>query len=244
MSSKPYSVIDGSKEATQALKQLTSSELPSEILKHLEDVTYTTATDGTQIYFPCPFKETEATVALKSVEASVVAAIGDLRYGEQQRKIEIDLEKTATFLFSTYIATIAGMNKQHPDVKSKLKGNMFPLNLAHKHLLTSSIDTDLLKAQAILYRRLSANLYETKTPGDYYHIHGSLEAGKTLNMIGLEAYRPDLTDYRECIDVIEKHVKQFTVAELEKMNAELKQAGVQALKWEDFKKTGHVSISI
>ncbi|KAF7901661.1 uncharacterized protein EAF01_006960 [Botrytis porri] len=219
--STPYSVITGSQEATQTLQQLVSSELPSEVLKHLEDVTYTTATDGTQIYFPCPFKETEATVALKSVEASVVAAIADLRYGEQKRKIEINLEQTATFLFSTYIATIAGMNKQHPDVKSKLK------------------DTDLLKAQAILYRRLSANLYETKNQGEYFHIHGSLEAGKTLNMIGLEAYRPDLTDYRECIDVIEKHVKQYTAAELEIMNAEIDQAGVTALKWEDFKETSH-----
>ncbi|KAF7948551.1 uncharacterized protein EAE97_003962 [Botrytis byssoidea] len=216
-----YSVINGCQEATRTLQQLVSSELPSEVLKHLEDVTYTTATDGTQIYFPCPFKETEATVALKSVEASVVAAIADLRYGEQKRKIEINLEHTATFLFSTYIATIAGMNKQHPGVKSKLK------------------DTDLLKAQAILYRRLSANLYETKNPGEYFHIHGSLEAGKTLNMIGLEAYRPDLTDYRECIDVIEKHVKQYTAAELEIMNAEVNQAGVTALKWEDFKKTSH-----
>ncbi|KAJ8065075.1 hypothetical protein OCU04_005788 [Sclerotinia nivalis] len=217
----PYSVVDGSQEATRKLQQLVGGELPSDVLKHLEDVTYTTATDGTQIYFPCPFKETEATVALKSVEASVVAAIADLRCGELKRKIEINLEQTATFLFSTYIATIAGMNKQHPDVKSKLK------------------DTDLLKAQAILYRRLSANLYETKNPGEYFHIHGSLEAGKTLNMIGLEAYRPDLTEYRECIDVIEKHVKQYTAAELEVMNAEIHQAGVTALKWEDFKNTSH-----
>lgn len=122
----PYSVITGSKEATQNLLHATSGQIPQEILKHLENVTYTTATDGTQIYFPCPFKETEATVALKSIEASVVAAIADLRYGEQKRKIEINLEKTATFLFSTYIATIAGMNKQHPDVKSKLKGILIP----------------------------------------------------------------------------------------------------------------------
>jgi hypothetical protein len=62
-----------------------------------------------------------------------------------------------------------------------------------------------------------------------------------LNMIGLEAYRPDLTDYRQCIDTIESHVKQFTVDELEKMNARERQAGVEALKWEDFKKTSHVS---
>jgi hypothetical protein len=117
-----YSVIEGAKQATQALLEVAGSELPSDVFKHIQNVTLTTNTDGTQIYFPCPFKETEATVALKWVEASLVAAIADLRYGAEKRKIEIDLEKTATFLFSTYIATIAGMGKQDPNVKSKLKG--------------------------------------------------------------------------------------------------------------------------
>ncbi|KAK0125115.1 hypothetical protein ONS96_008981 [Cadophora gregata f. sp. sojae] len=218
-----YSVLDGSRKATIFLRKVAGDQIPAEFAQHLEDVTLTTATDGTQIYFPCPFKETEATVALKSVEASAVAALAHLRFPNEttKRKIEVDLERTATFLFSTYIATIAGMGKQDPEVKSKLK------------------NTDLLQAQAILYRRLSANLYETKTPGEYYHIHGSLEAGKTLNMIGLEAYRPDLTDYRECIDVIESHVKKFTIPELEKMNLREKQAGVPVIKWEEFKKTNH-----
>ncbi|KAH7360452.1 CoA-transferase family III domain-containing protein [Rhexocercosporidium sp. MPI-PUGE-AT-0058] len=219
----PYSVLDGSRKATNVLKKVAGGQIPPEFIQHLDDITLTTATDGTQIYFPCPFKETEATVALKSVEAAAVAALAYLRFPNDtpKRKIEVDLERTATFLFSTYIATIAGMGKQDPNVKSKLK------------------NTDLLKAQAILYRRLSANLYETKIPGEYYHIHGSLEAGKTLNMIGLEAHRPDLTDYRECIDVIESHVKKFTIPELEKMNAREKQAGVPVIKWEEFKQTNH-----
>lgn len=119
-----YSVLDGCKRATEHLKVAAGDQIPPEVLQHLDDVTLTTATDGTQIYFPCPFKETEATVALKSVEASVAAAIARLRYPQDvpKRKIEIDLERTATFLFSTYIATIAGMGKQTPNVKSKLKG--------------------------------------------------------------------------------------------------------------------------
>lgn len=123
-----YSVLDGSRKATEALRQLAGEQLPPEILQHLQDVTLTTATDGTQIYFPCPFKETEATVALKSVEASVVAALASLRFPDDvsQRKIEIDLERTATFLFSTYIATIGGLGKQDPDVKAKLKGKSHP----------------------------------------------------------------------------------------------------------------------
>ncbi|KAH6681657.1 CoA-transferase family III domain-containing protein [Halenospora varia] len=216
-----YSVIDAARQAISQLQKLAQDQLPADILKHVQDVQLTSTTDKTQIYFPCPFKETEATVALKSIEACAVAALATLRYGEQPRKIEVNLERSATFLFSAYLATIADLGKQDPTVKAKLK------------------DTDLLKAQSILYRRLSANLYATKNPGEFFHIHGSLEAGKTLNMIGLEAHRPDLTDYRQCIDTIESHVKRFTAAELEEMNAKESQAGVTALKWEDFKQTEH-----
>jgi len=100
-------------------------------------------------------------------------------------------------------------------------------------------DTDLLQAQSILYRRLSANLYQTKNSGEYFHLHGSLEATKALNMVGLEGSRPDLTDYHECIRIIEDHVKQFTADELEEMNSKIKQAGVTCLKWEEFQATQH-----
>jgi hypothetical protein len=102
-------------------------------------------------------------------------------------------------------------------------------------------DTDLFQAQSILYRRLSVNLYETKNLGEYFHIHGSLVVGKTLNMIGLESHKLDLIDYHECIDTIEKRVRQFTAAELEIMDARERQAGVSVLKWEDFQQTNHVS---
>jgi hypothetical protein len=122
----PYSVITGSKHATNFLTKTAGNQLPPAILQHIKNVTLATVTDGTQIYFPCPFKETEAAVALKSIEACAVAAIADLRYGEQKRKIEVNLEQTATFLFSTYIATIAGLGKQDPKVKSKLKGKSKP----------------------------------------------------------------------------------------------------------------------
>lgn len=87
---------------------------------------------------------------------------------------------------------------------------------------------------------MSANLYRTKNEGEFFHIHGSLEATTTLNMIGLEGHRPDLTDYEEIIKVIESHVQKYSAAELEEMNNEWRQAGVTAFKYEDFIKTPHV----
>jgi hypothetical protein len=100
-----------------------------------------------------------------------------------------------------------------------------------------------LSAQSNLYRRLSANLYETKNPGEYFHLHGSLEATTALNMIGLPGHNENLADYHDCIDLIEGHVKRFTTQELESMNAKNKQAGVTCLKPDEFKETEHVRFS-
>jgi hypothetical protein len=88
---------------------------------------------------------------------------------------------------------------------------------------------------------MSANLYATKTPNEYYHIHGSLEASTTLKMIGLEPFRPDLTTHEQIVETIGSAVKKFTIADLEKLNAQHRQAGVQAFPHTEFLKTPHVS---
>jgi hypothetical protein len=88
---------------------------------------------------------------------------------------------------------------------------------------------------------MSANLYETKEPGRYYHIHGSLDASTQLKAIGLEPFRPDLRDHDDIVGAIEPAVKKFTVKELEDINADYRQAGVEAMKHEDFITTPHVS---
>jgi hypothetical protein len=86
---------------------------------------------------------------------------------------------------------------------------------------------------------MSANLYKTKDD-KYFHIHGSLEATTTLNMIGLEPFRPDLKTHEEIVGTIGEAVQKYTAAELEAMNRERRQAGVTAFKHEDFLQTPHV----
>lgn len=88
---------------------------------------------------------------------------------------------------------------------------------------------------------MSANLYETANPGEYYHIHGSLEASTTLGFLGLEPFRPDLKTHEQIVEVIESAVKRHTPNELEALNAKHRQAGVKALKHEQFLQTQHVS---
>ncbi|RMZ66503.1 caib baif family enzyme [Pyrenophora seminiperda CCB06] len=213
-------LLTGTRKALKELLAKAKENLPEESLSHITNVNFITANTGSP-YFPSPLKQTEAISALKAVEAGVASAIAHLQHGQKSRNITVDLERATAFLFSTYLATVGGFDKAHPKAKTLLK------------------DTDLLQAQSILYRRLSANLYQTKKPGEYFHLHGSLEATKALNMVGLEGSRPDLVDYHECIRVIEDHVKQFTADELEEMNFKIKQAGVTCLKWEEFQATPH-----
>ncbi|KAF1843001.1 alpha-methylacyl-CoA racemase [Cucurbitaria berberidis CBS 394.84] len=219
-SSNVNTLLAGTRSALEQLLAKAQDNLPEECLPHIAKVDFSTANTGSP-YFPSPLKQTEAISALKAVEAGVASAIADLSGGSKARIINVDLERATAFLLSTYLATVGGLDKSDPKVKKLLK------------------DTDLLQAQSILYRRLSANLYQTKNPGEFFHLHGSLEATKALNMIGLEGHRPDLTDYHECIKVIEDHVKQFTANELEEMNGKIQQAGVTCMKWEDFQATRH-----
>lgn len=100
-------------------------------------------------------------------------------------------------------------------------------------------DTDIHNAQSILYRRLSAGLYETRNPGAFYHIHGSLDASTTLSMIGLPPFFPGLIDYHQCIKTIENAVKRFSVAELELLNQSFQQAGTAVLTQEQYRETPH-----
>ncbi|KAF6818911.1 caib baif family enzyme [Colletotrichum sojae] len=216
-----YSVKEGSESALGALVAACQGQLPPEFVEHLRNVAFSTPLSDTT-FFPCPLKEQEATASIKALEGMAAAAIADLRYGPRSgRGIDVDGARVACFLISAYLTTVDGMDKAHPDVKLKIP------------------DTDLNQAQSILYRRLSANLYETRNPGEYYHLHGSLEASKALNMIGLPAFNPDLQSYSECIKTIETAMKRFTVGELEEMNRREGQAGVPVLKKEHFKATPH-----
>ena len=118
-----YSLKDGTACALKDLLQRSKHEIPVEINARAREVKFHSIEGDGRISTPCPFKETEAVSALKAVEAAFVAAIADIRYAAEARKITVDFERAVCFLFAAYICEIDGMNKAHPDVKSKLIGN-------------------------------------------------------------------------------------------------------------------------
>ncbi|KAI0115045.1 CoA-transferase family III [Daldinia grandis] len=217
-----YSVSEGAKDAFNHLLKSTKAELPRGFLRYAENVKFLRySSTGDTACFPCPLREQEAVAALKALEGCAAAAIADIRGEKRERSVGVTLERVTAFLMSTYLTNIDGLDKCNPKVKERIP------------------NTDLNQAQSNLYRRLSAGLYETRNQGEYYHIHGSLEATKALKMIGLPAFAPGLTDYRDCISTIEGAVGKFSGAELEKLNREYRQAGVPVLTNEKFQKSSH-----
>lgn len=120
-----YSVTAEAHCALQALVSACMSELPRELERYSDKVTFSsTSTAGSKPCFPCPLKEQEAGCALKALEGCLVGAITDLRYGRQAqgRRIEVDPAKVTCFLMSAYITTLDGMGKTHPKIKYRLPG--------------------------------------------------------------------------------------------------------------------------
>ncbi|KAK4043234.1 CoA-transferase family III domain-containing protein [Parachaetomium inaequale] len=217
-----HSVAAGAREALQSLCTTSLGELPGAILAFTETVEVTSTSEkGDEVYFPTPLREQEATAAIKALEACAAAAIAKLRYGTESKKIRVDADKVSAFLMSAYLTTLDGMGKPDPRVKDRIP------------------DTDLNRAQSVLYRRMSANLYRTKNPDEYFHIHGSLDADVTLEMLGLPKDKPEMTDYHAIIDYIGSAVQQHTAAELDALNVAHRQAGIQALTWPQFQATPH-----
>ena len=246
MTSPPYSPLNETQRIFDILcASVSTLNLPPTFPSIKRNIQF--SSHHNRIYFPIPFKETETASALKGIEGGVASALWTLRGGEQNAKVTVNLEKATCFLFQAYVATVGGLGKQDVSVRGKLVGEYSTIGwwcwswkvcvCRANHFL----DTDFFQAQSNPYRRMAANLYETKEPGRYYHIHGSLEASTQLKAIGLEPFRPDLETHDEIVAVIEPAVKNFTVPELEDLNAKHKQAGVEALKHEDFLKTPHVS---
>ena len=129
-----YSPKQEAKRVFDFLCQLKEGlNLPENLEDLAKNIEFTSEKDI--IYFPIPFKETETAAALKGIEALVVTALANLKYGESARKVDINLEQTTCFLFQTYLSTIDGLGKFDAAVKAKLKRTT-PLHWYYIELMT------------------------------------------------------------------------------------------------------------
>lgn len=118
----PYSVRDAASCALAGLLSACQHEVPAGYLQHLQHITFTSSSPvaADAPLFPCPMKEQEATAAVRALEGLAAAAIADLCYGAQPRRITVDVSKVGCFLMSAYMTTIDGMDKGNPGVKDRI----------------------------------------------------------------------------------------------------------------------------
>ncbi|CAJ2508811.1 Uu.00g138370.m01.CDS01 [Anthostomella pinea] len=88
-------------------------------------------------------------------------------------------------------------------------------------------------------------MYETSTPGQYYHIHESLDPEPTLKFLGLTSEEElkewrSLEDWREVVKVIAPRVKEHSREHMDSLNNnKTKQAGTMVLRHKEFVLTEH-----
>ncbi|KAG7664326.1 uncharacterized protein J8A68_002145 [[Candida] subhashii] len=213
-----YSALEETERIFSTL--INSNLIPEELKSKAKQIKF--YNERKNLSVPCPLKQTEMISALKALEATVALAISEERYGKTEDQCKIDLQHALLFLFSTYCSSVNGF----------FKGDKY-------EVLKYLKQTDLNQAQSDPYRRMSANLYRTKEGNRYYHIHGSLEASTTLNMIGLPAFIPGFTDYEAIVKKYQDVLDEYTCDELEALNTKNNQAGVEAFKPEEFLQTPH-----
>ena len=117
----PYSVARGAQDALNHLRRTCQNELPQAIIELAKTVHIIPGSgEGDKVHFPTPLKEQDAATAIKSLEACAAAAIANLRYGTEIRRIHIDTNKISTFLMSAYLTTLDGMGKTSDEIKERL----------------------------------------------------------------------------------------------------------------------------
>jgi hypothetical protein len=122
-SSSCYSVVDGAYSVLDKFVSVCRSELPPEFDQHIEHVNFSVqCVSSDTICLPCPLKEQETGSALKALEGCAAAAVADLRFGKQQRSVNVDVGRVTCFFMSAYITTLDGMSKIDPKIKLRIPG--------------------------------------------------------------------------------------------------------------------------
>ncbi|WOO79235.1 Formyl-CoA:oxalate CoA-transferase [Vanrija pseudolonga] len=192
----PNSVVAGARGVMEGLLSDPRLHIPDEIAARAQrDVTFVGNPDP---FLPVPFRIAEALAGLKGVEAAFAGAIAEQR-GLSPGKAAIDVEQSALFMFSTFLARINGKVPNDP-------------SLTHGGRPVK--DTDIHHSFKNRYRQLATNCYRTKD-GRYYYTHGSLDARATMRILGMDPDRTDLVETKDILQAYGEAVGKFTAAELD-----------------------------
>lgn len=212
-----YSIVT---EATRVLKEVLLQDprlqLPDSFVKAAERVKFVGEDD--QPFVLTPLKITESSAALNALVATAANVVAAERYGINYQDVEINTDLATLFLESVLLPTISGK-----------------LFIQNEKMLAELAKMDIHRMSKTV-RRYATNVYRTKD-GRCYHLHGSMNALPTMEMLGVED--GDVST-EEAFEIYTKRVAQWDSKDIEKVaNEKYKQAGVVCYTPEEFFASEH-----
>lgn len=185
--------------------------LPSSFSEAARKVKFVGGTS--EAFVPTPLKMTESCASLTALLATAANVAAAERYGIGYQDVEVNTDEATLFLESVFLPSIGGkMFMQHPQMTKEL----------------AKMD---IHNTAKPIRQNATNVYKTKD-GRYFHLHGSMNAEPTMQMMGVEDC--DATP-EEAIRLYAEKVAQWDSKDLETTaNDKFKQAGVICYTPEEF----------
>ncbi|KAF5627064.1 acyl transferase carnitine dehydratase [Fusarium sp. NRRL 52700] len=210
-------------EATRILNEVLLQDpklkLPDSFAKAAEKVKFMGEDD--QPFILTPLKITESSAALNALVATAANVVAAERYGIGYQNVEINTDLATLFLESVLLPTIGG---KHFTQNKKMLAELAKMDL---HLMSKPI------------RQYATNVYRTKDRR-WYHLHGSMNALPTMEMLGVED--SDVST-EEAFEIYTEKVAQWDSKDIEKVaNEKYKQAGVVCYTPDEFFASEHGKI--
>ncbi|KAI1879255.1 hypothetical protein JX265_002209 [Neoarthrinium moseri] len=192
--------------------------LPSEVHEAASRTIIDTATTIAKPFLPAPTKASETSTALWALLATYGNSITKHRFGVEQ-SVTVNSDVATLFIFAFMLVKLGGKSITDPEVVPRYQ--RYDLHLQHTP-----------------WRRLCTNVYPTRD-GRWFHTHGSLDATKTLQMLGLPTHDPE-KDETEIIRRYCKKVSEFDAEWLDlEANEHWRQSGCIALTKEEYLASEH-----
>ncbi|RGP62973.1 hypothetical protein FSPOR_8957 [Fusarium sporotrichioides] len=212
-----------STEASRILKEVLlrdpKLQLPDSFIKAAERVKFVGEDD--QPFVLTPLKITESSAALNALVATAANVVVAERYDIDYQDVEINTDLATLFLESVLLPTIGD---KHFLQNEKMLAEITKMDV---HQMAKTV------------RRYATNIYRTKD-GRWYHLHGSMNALPTMEMLGVED--SDVST-EEAFEIYAKKASEWDSKEIEKVaNEKYKQAGVVCYTPDEFFASEHGEI--
>ncbi|ETS84649.1 hypothetical protein PFICI_02674 [Pestalotiopsis fici W106-1] len=192
--------------------------LPKEVIEAASRTIVDEETPIAKPFLPAPTKASETSTALWALLATYGNVLAQQRFGITQT-VTVNSDLATIFIFAFMLTKFGDKSIGDPDIVPRYQ------------------KYDLAK-QYLPWRRLCTNVYPTKD-GRWFHTHASLDANKTLQMLGL----PTSDDEKDELKIIGRYcdkLREYDAAWLDlEANEHWRQAGCIALTKEEYLASEH-----